>query len=487
VRRRDFLASLAAIGTAPAGAFGATSQNARRKDSTRLRDVATGPLRLHPENPHYFLWRGKPTVLITSGEHYGAVLNRDFDYGKYLSSLKRQGFNLTRVFSGVYCEAAGDFGIQDNTLAPAKGRLICPWVRSDTTGYSFGGNKFDLTQWDDAYFARLSRFVAEANRRGVVVEVVLFCTFYDDSMWRLSPLCRANNINGVGDAPRHEVFTLKHRSLLAIQEDMVRKIVGELKEFDNVYFEICNEPYERSGQSNDWQERIAQTIVETERDLPKKHLIAQNLPRPGKGRRLDGRLAQPVPSVSILNFHGAHSPDYVALYYDAKKPIAFDETGGRDNDTLRTSAWNFMIAGGAVFDHLDFSYTVGHEDGTSAKNARRAGGPELRRQLAVLKTFIEGLGFVNMKPDNSVIKGGIPSGATARAFVRPGHEYAICVAGGSQVDLVLELPAGHFTVEWVDTKSGDVARRDSVRSRGQERTFRSPGYSEDIALRIRRR
>ena len=37
------------------------------------------PISLHPDNPHYFLFRGKPTVLITSGEHYGAVLNLDFD------------------------------------------------------------------------------------------------------------------------------------------------------------------------------------------------------------------------------------------------------------------------------------------------------------------------------------------------------------------------------------------------------------------------
>ena len=30
------------------------------------------PLSLHPENPHYFAFKGKPTVLVTSGEHYGA-------------------------------------------------------------------------------------------------------------------------------------------------------------------------------------------------------------------------------------------------------------------------------------------------------------------------------------------------------------------------------------------------------------------------------
>ena len=40
------------------------------------------PIRLHADNPHYSLWRGKPTVLITSGEHYGAVVNLDFEWVK---------------------------------------------------------------------------------------------------------------------------------------------------------------------------------------------------------------------------------------------------------------------------------------------------------------------------------------------------------------------------------------------------------------------
>src|SRR5262245_31400099 len=40
--------------------------------------AASRPLSLHPDNPHYFLFRSKLVVLITSGEHYGAVLNLDF-------------------------------------------------------------------------------------------------------------------------------------------------------------------------------------------------------------------------------------------------------------------------------------------------------------------------------------------------------------------------------------------------------------------------
>src|SRR5438105_2277305 len=106
------------------------------------------PLALHPANPHYFQFRGKATVLITSAEHYGAVLNRDFDYKKYLDELHVHGLNLTRTFTGVYAEDAKAFGIARNTLAPTDGKLICPWPRSSSPGYAGGGNKFDLAKWD---------------------------------------------------------------------------------------------------------------------------------------------------------------------------------------------------------------------------------------------------------------------------------------------------------------------------------------------------
>jgi hypothetical protein len=46
------------------------------------------PLALHPDNPHYFLFRGKAAVSPTSGEHYGAGLNLDFDYVRYLDMLQ---------------------------------------------------------------------------------------------------------------------------------------------------------------------------------------------------------------------------------------------------------------------------------------------------------------------------------------------------------------------------------------------------------------
>ena len=447
--------------------------------------VAAEPIRLHPDNPHYLLFRGRPTVLITSGEHYGAVLNGDFDYSKYLQALQRLGFNLTRTFSGAYCEPPGAFGIRDNTLAPTKGRLICPWARSKQGGYAGGGNKFDLGQWDEAYFRRLRGFVSEASKRGVVVELVLFCPFYKDAMWNLSPMNAANNVNGIGRMKRTEVYNLKdtadHKKLLAVQDAMVQKIVAELKDFDNLYYEICHEPY-FGGVTLAWQYHIAETIAAAEAKLKVSHLIAQNIANGAK------KIARPNRLVSIFNFHYATPPKAVELNYGLNKVIADDETGFRGSEPgpYRMEGWDFILAGGAIYDNLDYSFTCGHEDGTAGIKAPGGGGEALHRQLGILRDFINGFDFVRMAPGNSVIGGKLPKGVTARALVEPDKAYAIYVRGGEQVDLAVELPAGAYKADWLNTKTGKIDRTVTIRHEGGLRTLKSPKYAEDIALSIRR-
>ena len=71
------------------------------------------------DNPRYLEYKGEPVILITSAEHYGAVLNLDFDYQLYLETLGEEGFNYTRIFTGTYFEPIENiFGIKNNT-APA--------------------------------------------------------------------------------------------------------------------------------------------------------------------------------------------------------------------------------------------------------------------------------------------------------------------------------------------------------------------------------
>jgi hypothetical protein len=439
------------------------------------------PFAPHPDNPHYFLFRGKPTILVTSGEHYGAVLNLDFNYIPYLDELQNHGLNNTRTWAGTYREVPGSFKITDNTLAPLPNRYICPWARSGTPGYFDGGNKFDLTKWDAAYFKRLKDFIAQAGKRGVVVEVNLFCPNYDDNVWRASPLNAANNINGYGKCPRTEVYTLKHKKLLAVEEAVTRKLVQELREFDNLYYEVCNEPY-FGGVTKDWQHRIVDVIVDTEKAFPRKHLISMNI---ANGR---AKIDKPHPSVSIFNFHYSHPPDVVAMNYKLNKPIGENETGfrGKADVLYRSEGWDFLLAGGALYNNLDYSFTAKHPDGSFRDYKSPGGGSvELRRQLGILKDFLYGFDFLRMAPDTKTLRGGVPAKATARVLSEPGKQYALYLHGGTRADLKLDLPAGTYSVEWVDTKTGKVAGREKLTHKGGVVSLRSPAYSEDIALRIR--
>jgi len=447
------------------------------------------PFQLHPENPHYFLFRGEPTLLITSAEHYGAVLNLDFDYTKYLDALARDGMNHTRMFVGAYCEPPGAFRIASNTLAPAEGRFICPWARSDQPGYANGGSKFDLTRWDPAYFERLRSFLSLASERGIVVEVNLFCPFYEEAMWALSPMNAVNNVNGVGGVDRDAVYTLdRHEGLLPVQEAMTRKVVTELQELDNLYFEVMNEPYARKV-AGDWEAHTADVVAETEGQLPTQHLISMNI---ANGR---ARVEAPHPVVSLLNFHYTWPPDVVAMNYDLGIAIGDNETGfkGTADRHYRMEGWAFILAGGALYNNLDYSFTVGHEDGTFAYPPTQpgGGGPSLRRSLRALGDFIRSFDFISMAPDTSVLTGELPEGVAAQALVEPGKQYAVYLyrpePGGpdAPAELTLDVPAGRYAVAWTGPLTGGQVAEETVTHEGGTLRLTSPPFADDVALGVR--
>jgi hypothetical protein len=466
------------------------------------------PIRLNPQNSHYFLFRGKVVALITSGEHYGAVMNADFDYRRYLAALQAAGLNYTRLFPGSYVEVpAKSFGIRRNDLAPAPGRLVAPWTRSAVPGYAGGGNKFDLDQWDPEYFKRFDDFLTEAGNRGIVVEISLFSSQYGDAQWAMSPLNPANNVNQTAAIDWKSVNTLANGNILAYQERYSRKLVHEADKFDNVIFEIQNEPFADRPLLKDvvnpylfppartkfpnsieladeasitWQTRVAQWITSEESSLPNKHLIAQNYCDFGLP------VEDIIPGVSIVNFHYAF-PETASSNYGLRKAIGCDETGflGADDDSYRRQAWNFMLSGGSVFDGLDYSFTVGHEDGTdTAPNGPGGGSPTLRRQLGILAEFLRKLPLVDMTPDTHTVTHA--GGTYARVLSSPGGQYAIYFDGSGPADVALELPAGEYSGDWINTNTGAIERSERFQHSGGTKILRTPGFENGIALRLER-
>jgi hypothetical protein len=263
------------------------------------------PIRGHPDNPHFYLFRGRPTVLVTSAEHYGAVMNRAFDYNAYLDALKSYGLNYTRIYPAAFVEPVGTFH-PNNTLAPKPNDLIQPWARSQTPGYSGGGNRSTWTT-DPDYFQRLKDFLTQADARGIVVEVCFF-NAQNKGSWPMSPLYWKNNIQGEGRCGYTDVQTLKHPGLLKRQEQFVSRIVQEVNSFDNVILEICDEPFSYGGRRElvgPWIGHLVEVIKQTEAALPKKHLL---------GQQIQGQIGGPVdftanPDVSIVTQYIWETPD----------------------------------------------------------------------------------------------------------------------------------------------------------------------------------
>jgi hypothetical protein len=165
--------------------------------------------------------------------------------------------------------------------------------------------------------------------------------------------------------------------------------------------------------------------------------------------------------------------------------------------------WDFLLAGGGLYNNLDYSFTAGHEDGTFALPDKQpgGGGKELRKQLRVLKDFIYGFDFVKMKPDKKTVHGKAPAGLSVRGLSEPGKQYAFYLRPRvpkkdekfevksrktGEVVLRLALPTGEYRAEWLEPATGKVLKDETFTADGKERALEAPAFAEDVALRVRR-
>lgn len=470
-----------------------------------IQQTLAQPIALHPDNPHYFIYQGKPLVLITSAEHYGAIMNLDFNYVEYLNTLQKDGMNYTRIFTGTYVEPQGAFGIGNNTLAPAPERVLLPWPRSQEPGYRKGGSKFDLSKWDEQYFNRMRDFVNQAARRNIIVEITLFSSIYTGQNWAVNPFNADNNINRTIIDEWKLTHTTGNGNLWPFQESLVRKIANELNGFENIFYEIQNEPwsdqtipslifnpydrtsfdtwYKRSDLASSgslaWQNQIALVIKDVELQLKNRHLIAQNY------CNFKYPLKNVEDEISILNFHYAY-PEAVRWNYGWDRVIGYDETGfaGSDDEIFRKQAWRFILSGGGLFNNLDYSFVTGHEDGTFVNRAPGGGSATLRKQLSVLQNFVQSIDFIDMTPDYSVVKKA--PGILTFALSKPGAQYAIYLDGVGPCTLSLVLPDGVYDAVWINPQSGESQTNTIVGSKDVY-FLRSPEFDHDLALRIVRK
>ena len=474
-----------------------------------IRNASEGVIGVSGRNPHYFSYKGKEILLITSAEHYGAVVNAKFDYVKYLDKLAEYGLNYTRIYPGALIEKAGSWADED-ILAPGND-VIVPWARSEEDGYICGGAKFDLGKWDAAFFTRLRDFIEQAGKRGVIVEICFF-NAQSGGCWSYSPLYHSNNIQKVGNCPPETFQSLDNQPLLDAQLAYVGKIISETNEYDNVIYEFCDEPTIGQGNSRkayEWIDRLVDYSIAAENRLPKKHLLAQQLEY-GVNFADDDRVGLIVTQYVTTKNCQVGSLDGLNNTYYCNKPIELNETAyipnwiPKESEELkialsRLESWEFMVGGGAGFNQLNGYFVPSNPSGENATNNI------LLQNLRNLRTFLEGFDYVKMVRDFWTVR-KTDIGAGVSAMFEKGKQYAIYMHhsfpaytstfgfgtwywpsyGPFNTKLTIGIEKGRYKLTFIEPETLNVLEERDIESAGEDKDMEitCPTYNLDIAVKI---
>ena len=488
-------------------------------------------------------------MLVCATEHYGSVLNRRFRFERYLADAAQKHQTLTRLFM-LFRELQSSINPY-STCKPESTDYVSPFTRLDWDGDPGtkaldGEPKYDLSRWNDEFFERLHQFLSLASSYGIVVEIVLFSNTYAPQVWALNPLNTHNNINDVEEIEWPDYLSTRHAKMLSWQKKHAAKIVEETNDYDNIFYEICNEPGGAApggaapdgaapdgaapgsapagaagnptvSEVNAWQKVIAGVIRDTENGLPKRHIIAGQEAFSYEPWEQGADLAFDDFPVEIVNIHplpnstyrgtsydlgtfmskGLHLRefrDYCIATKDEPKPLNMDEDNiaseykDIDGWTIhRKRAWVALMCL-CHYDYIDFTILPYCETGNP--ESQRA----IRSWMKNLSEFIHSCDLVNLRPVSGWLKEQ-PEHTLEVVLAREAKEYIVYLADDREITkqgagelmrgtLVFTLPDGAYNASLYSPETGLFSPAVSIRG-GDRREIFLPSFRHDCVLAIR--
>ena len=371
----------------------------------------------------------------------------------------------------------------------------------------------------------------------MVVEVVLLSNTYGDPVWQLNPLRAENNVNGLPACSAPEYLSMRHPALFERQRAHVRRIVSETRRYDNVIYEICNEPGGRASAAegplveevNAWLDTLIAVVREADHAGSGRHLIAgqeafidkpflQTLDRGYDAMDYDVVNVHPLPETRL---RGAdhHLGEFMSKQlrlqafrdmtlaaHAESKPLNHDEDNVasqyRDADgwtVHRKRAWVALLCG-AHYDVIDFSIQPFLEAGTPDAQTH------LRSWFRHLSAYVHGLDLVRSRPLPEALRAS-PAETVAVVYGVPGADYTVYVAdareyrgirgldspdadagageAGTAIGgaLLLDLPEATLAVSRFDPTTGQSAALEPVRGGPATRIDLEP-FRHDVVIRV---
>ena len=88
-----------------------------------------------------------------------------------------------------------------------------------------------------------------------------------------------------------------------------------------------------------------------------------------------------------------------------------------------------------------------------------------------------------MGPNEDIVR--LSPGCVTQVLANRSREIALFVEGESECELQLNIRRADYQVDWIDTRSGEVAKNEIIEHRDRILTLIAPEFDGDIALKIR--
>ncbi|MCD6507578.1 hypothetical protein J7M22_13260 [Candidatus Poribacteria bacterium] len=364
---------------------------------------------------------------------------------------------------------------------------------------------YDLHRFNPRFWELAKRICGYAEKRGVLVEFVLFdrCSL---ERWRAGERWFRHPWNADCGGPikahdgKGEFYTLAQPDNLNLfeeplspewewarksqwfQQHYVKKAIDELSGFRNVYWEIVNEMEGFDDLRVQWVKHWIDFLHAHDRqDRP----ISFSGLNPFRGDEVYYRL----PGLDIVQCHADtyEVGDRIRRLRKYGKPVMVDEAfwhGKRPEDWKKPSSeqvkierwsfWNAFVAGGH----------------TTAVCWQPFTGRPIHTWLRIFALFVENTRFTELEPRDDLILSA-PQDLRVHAAASSGGEYVIyCSSEGtytpssSDEDIKLKLKPGRYALTISDPKSGRRISRSSLSAEGELSAIKLPPFSEDLVIHM---
>jgi hypothetical protein len=432
--------------------------------------------------PHYFAYNGEPIFLLGLGNWI--FMNKiDVDYVAHNQWYESYGINYNRI-------------TLTSTWYTDTSVQVFPWERSTVPGANDGGNKFDLNEWDTAFWNRLHGYLQDCENRGIIVCIQFFdeCAVEhgsDPHRWDYHPFNPQNNINNIPDLNTYDAsynsstgwsqsfYNVDNSVLMMLQDIYVQKLLDETSQYGNIIYEIANE---YGGEGNTqfpghfaWPQHWIDFFSDYE-TINGVELLLTNMPFGVDYDQAEYFASSGIECIDAYRQFPSYDDiqgvnDFLEAHYNENKPIFGGKIGndianGGNVDDNRKRLWTLFVSGGAG---------SGLKGGDSANWLNDT---TMEAMLFNIHSFIENsLEFWNMLPGDSLVISG-----TAYCLANIGEEYVIYLPNGGAITVDLSGVADTLFVGWYDPNDGTYIYEEPVAGGGN--VVFTPPFGGDAVLHL---